>query len=891
MTKQLPKTYNSKDQEDDIYKKWEDSGYFNPDNLSLDKNSPTYSIVIPPPNVTGTLHMGHAAMLAFQDILVRFYRMNGYRSLWVPGTDHAAIATQAKVENKILEEESKTKYDLGKEEFLKRVEKFASESHKTIQNQIKKMGSSCDWSREVYTLDSVRTKVVRGVFKLMYEDGLIYRGERIVNWCPHCRSTLSDDEVEYKEQTAKLYTFKYNKDFPFFIATTRPETKLGDTAVAVNPEDDRYKDYVGKEFRLKFVGVDLKLKIVADTGIDMEFGTGALGITPSHSTVDWDLAEKHDLEKIKLIDEDGRIRSGFGEFSGLSVLEARKKIVEKLRQEGLLEKEEEIENNLSICYRCDNSIEPLPSLQWFIDVNKKIPKFERSIKEMISLAVKEGVLGRDKINIVPERFEKNYFSWIDNLRDWCISRQIWFGHSIPVWYKGDDIYVGIKDPQEEGWIQEEGTLDTWFSSGLWTFASMAHSLEEIKIEDGKIRIDSDDFRNYHPTSVLETGYDILFFWVARMIIMTTYAVEDIPFQDVYLHGLVLDGEGKKMSKSKGNTIDPLDMVDKYGTDSTRLSLVIGSSPGHDLKISEEKVAGFRNFVNKFWNISRFILGGYEEENLTKQEFFNRATDADLWIWKKTEDLIVEITESIKNYNFSFAGEKLRDFTHHDLADWYLEVSKFENNQEVKSFVLYSVLKDLLKLWHPYIPYVTELIWSHFNKGDLIVADWPEASAYKIGSGQKNGDNFELTKNIISSIRNARALNKVGPDKKVKAVIHAGDKVDVLEANKEVIKGLRTGIKDLEVKKEGPGLSDSIYIVEEGIEVYLLGAVDKEKEKQRITKEIEELQNNIQKKEVKLDNKEFLQKAPEAVVKNEKKKHQELKEELERLRLKRQEMDS
>ena len=583
MKKELPKAYEPSKYEDGIYKKWEKSGLFNPDKIPptpfnkggvLDKRK-SYTISMPPPNVTGTLHMGHAVMLAIEDILTRYHRMKGERTLWVPGTDHAAIATQTKVE-KELRKEGKDRHKLGREKFLKEVNKFAQESHDTIVNQIKKMGSSCDWSREAYTLDEVRTRAVRTVFKMMYDDGLIYRGERIVNWCPRCHSTLADDEVEYKEQKAKLYTFKYSKDFPFTIATTRPETKLGDTAVAVNPKDERYKKYIGKEYEVDFVGIKLKLKIIADREVDMEFGTGALGVTPAHSMIDWHMAEENKLDIIKVIDEDGNIREGFDPFSGEDVFRARKMIVNKLKKDKLLEKEEEVDNKLSICYRCDTPIEPLPSLQWFIDVHKKIKRRgNKSIKELSVDAVKSGVFGRDKINIIPERFEKNYFHWMDNLRDWCISRQIWFGHQIPVWHKEsiineqltinndeENIYVGVEAPEGKGWTQDTDTLDTWFSSGLWTFSTLAQKPDQIKIKDGKLVIDSEDFKNFHPTNVLETGYDILFFWIARMIIMTTYAIEDIPFQDVYLHGLVKDEKGKKMSKSLGNTIDPLDMISR-----------------------------------------------------------------------------------------------------------------------------------------------------------------------------------------------------------------------------------------------------------------------------------------------------------------------------------------
>src|SRR3989344_1007545 len=608
--KELPKAYEPKNYDDGIYKKWEESGLFNPDicvkqGVSSAK-ADYFSIVLPPPNVTGTLHMGHAVMLAIQDVMVRYHRMKGDRTLWVPGTDHAAIATQAKVEKLLMEKGLKNpRQELGREKFLAEVKKFAQESHDIIVNQSRKMGASLDWSREAFTLDEPRNLAVRAVFKKMYDDGLIYRGHRIVNWCPHCLSTLADDEVVYKEQVAKLYTFKYDKDFPIAISTTRPETKLGDTAVAANPKDKRYKKLIGKTFSVKSFagGPDLKIKIIASDEVDMNFGTGALGVTPAHSLVDYEMAQKNKLPVIKVIGEDGKMTGEAGKrYVGLTVKEARRKVAEYLQKNGLMEKEEQVPNNLSVCYRCETPIEPLPSKQWFIDVNKPVKaRGKKSLKQLMQRAVgnKKG-----QITIVPEHFEKNYFHWIDNLHDWCISRQIWYGHQIPVWYKGDEIYVDVNPPKDEGWQQDPDTLDTWFSSGLWTFSTLGYP-----------NLKAEDLKNYHPTSVMETGYDILFFWVARMILMTTYVLGDIPFKKVYLHGLVRDEKGTKMSKSLGNVIDPLDMIAKYGTDATRLSLLVGNTPGNDMKLSEEKIAGFRNFTNKLWNISRFMLLNIENPKI------------------------------------------------------------------------------------------------------------------------------------------------------------------------------------------------------------------------------------------------------------------------------------
>ncbi len=1750
MKKEISKAYEPAKYEDKIYKKWEQSGYFNPDNLSLPKNVKNYSIIMPPANVTGTLHMGHAVMLAIEDILIRYHRLKGERALWIPGTDHAAIATQTKVE-KILKNKGTDRHKLGREKFLKEVEKFAQDSHDTIVNQVKKMGSSCDWSREAYTLDETRTKAVRSVFKMMYDDGLIYRGQRVVNWCPGCHSTLADDEVEYKEEKGKIYWLKYG---PFVLATARPETKLGDTAVAVHPGDKRYKKMVGKKYMIPGVLGEFEITVVADKSVDPEFGSGAIKVTPAHSFVDSEIAARHGISAKQIINEDGKMMANCGQYAGLTTGQARAAIVSDMEKMGLIDHiDENYTHNIAVCYRCGAQIEPLPSKQWFIDVNKKIPRYNKSIKELSIEAVKKGVFGRDKIRIVPERFEKNYYHWLENLRDWCVSRQIWFGHQVPVWYRtenkeqgtrkqenninityfphgttidnennistgwnqgelsrlgikqskelwdkikdkkfdvvicsdlkravdsatlafkgkikiikdkrlrecnygdlngektkkmdllkpnyietpfpngesyrdveermrdflnniskkysnkkvviishhapqlalevivkgktweqaidqdwrhnkawqagweyklesavagisarkiwdlkiygrdifkglvdgtkkietragrprgnekywgdfkpgdiiefsladaktdkvikninsvrklvkrvkhfntiagmfeiyksednypgktgreivrwwnkyplmadrikeygiwvielaepiesknktelilvrhgqtdwnkngimqgqkdvplnnkgardarklaekiknekfdiiitsplkrtsqtaellntfgvkiiqddrlkerhygkfegkktneilkkhpeittfkvnglpywidvptaetydevrarvkdfledikkkyvgqrimvvshgdtldmfyailnnlpnekayghyslnmrlekyelgNEEIYVGVEPPAEKTnfvflhgfkrtdkvvdplgwlnqqvftknnfcenlpnahspnrkeqaefvlknaqinentvivthslggilalkiieennikikklvmvapvykprteelrdykgddfnfnkinkligeviifqdlndlparqednkfyagklkdakliamearvshfnckeceeildelrkdiWVQDKDTLDTWFSSGLWTFSTMGwpggeikilatrhgntnahgnkfigqekevnknlnkegkkqaeelaeklknekidlifssdlkrtvqtaeiinkyHNLEIIKdkrlreyrfgfmsgltkeevrikypdapgwkekeighqfldeerpigvknrvdlflndlknkyvgkkvlvvtgsgvldffdmilnkkkfseiknlshkkceVESYKIKID-DDFKNFHPTAVLETGYDILFFWVARMIIMTTYAVGDIPFKDVYLHGLVRDEKGRKMSKSLDNAIDPLEMIKKYGTDATRLSLVIGSTPGGDINLSEAKVAGFRNFANKLWNISRYLIGYFDNFKNVYGQTLNKKGDyseADRWIIEKIKGLILVIGDDLDNYRFSQAGERLKKFTWVDLADKYLEVSKFERTA-YKGVILRTIIEDLLKLWHPFMPFVTEAINSEWKedwdiKKDLIIEDWPDIEKYK---SIKTSNNFELIINLITAIRNVRYENKVEPKKKVKAIIYVGKYKKLIESQAHLIKGLRTGIKELKILEKGSKIKNEIYISVNGIDIYLIGAIDKEKEKVRLKKEKDNLEKMIKIVEKKLANKNFIAKAPKDIVDLEKKKLRDWKNDLKKL---------
>jgi len=828
--KEIPSVYEPQKYEDKIYAQWERSGFFNPDKLP-GKRRGVFSIVMPPPNVTGTLHVGHAVMLAIEDILTRFYRMRGYSALWLPGTDHAAIATQTKVE-KLLKEKGQSRQSLGREKFLEEVEKFVVASKDIIHRQIKKMGSSCDWSREAYTLDKERSTAVKAMFEKMKSDSLVYRGDRVVNWCPHCASTLADDEVEHKEQTAKFYTFKYSKDFPFAISTTRPETKLGDTAVAVNPKDPRYKKYIGKIFKIDFVGQPLVLKIIADRGVDANFGTGALGVTPSHSFIDYEMAQKNKLPLIKIIGEDGKITDKAKQYSGIAVLEAREKIIKELKKRGLLQKEEDIKNNLSICYRCGTAVEPIPSKQWFIAIDKKITipgnKYfkNKSLKEIALEVVKKG-----EIKIIPERFEKIYYHWMNNLRDWCISRQIWFGHQIP---------------------GEEDTFDTWFSSGMWTFSTLGWPNKTAEL------------RKFHPTTVLETGYDILFFWVARMILMTTYAMGEAPFKNIYLHGLVRDEQGRKMSKSLGNTIDPLVVSEKYGTDAVRLSLVMGTSPGNDVKLSEEKIAGFRNFSNKLWNISRYIVSRQPTAD-SRQPVL-----ADKWIMVKFNLLIAEVTKHLEKYEFSQAAEKLREFTWNDFADWYIEILKLKTQN---SKLLLEILEKLLIMWHPFIPFVTEAIWNEMlGKKNLIVAEWPMTKKQENNKTKKQTEkDFEKIRDLVTKIRNLRSENKIEPGKIINVELKFKDG-KLFSDNIAIIEGLsRCRIK----LEKSATAAPSIKI--------LIDELDKEKNKARVKKELEEKEKYAAVLKKKLENKDFVARAPKAVVNAERGKLQKAEDEIKNLK--------
>ncbi len=717
------KPYNPQETEERIYKLWEKSGFFNPNNLPKRHKDP-YTIIMPPPNVTGVLHMGHALMVTLEDVMIRYKRMRGFKTLWLPGTDHAAIATQSKVEKEIKKKENKSRYDLGREELLKRIEAYAQQSHDTIISQVKKFGASCDWSREAYTLDEKRNLAVKTVFKKMYDDGLIYRGYRIVNWDPKGQTTISDDEIDYEERDAKMYTFKYSKDFPISISTTRPETKLGDTAVAVHPDDTRYKKYIGKEYDAVFCGVPIHIKIIADKEVDKEFGTGALGVTPAHSMIDWEMAERNNLPNVQVIDEKARMIIGNENIKGKKTTEAREIIVEWLKSEKLLEKEETVKQNISISERTGAIVEPLPKLQWFVAVNKpfKVKNSEINgiksgdnvtLREMMKNAVEKG-----QIKILPDYFSKTYFHWVNNLHDWCISRQIWYGHRIPVWYKGEEIYCGMEAPKGSGWLQDEDTLDTWFSSALWTFSTL-----------GWPQI-SKDLTTYHPTDVLETGYDILPIWVAKMILMTCYTLGTIPFHTVYLHGLVRDSKGRKMSKSLDNNIDPVEIANKFGADAGRMALVIGNTPGTDSRWSDEKVRGYKNFANKIWNITRFILES--TKGVKYISGFSKYSESDLKLQDERDNLIFDITKDMEEYRFYMAGEKIYHYVWHTFADIILENSKkvFSEGQDMdkesrKQFLLHTLEKILIIL-HPFMPFLTEEIWQSVSnkKNILMVEEWP-----------------------------------------------------------------------------------------------------------------------------------------------------------------------
>ena len=755
---ELPKTYDHSQVEDKIYQQWLDSGYFNPDNLPDAKKREPFTVSLPPPNVTGVLHLGHAFEDSIQDAVIRFERMRGKKALWVPGTDHAAIATQAKFEKEHYKKEKKSRHDYSREDFFGMIQEFALKNQEGILSQLHKLGLSLDWSRLSFTLDEKRELAVRTAFKQMYEAGLIYRAHRVVNWDPKGQTTVSDDEIEHEEGMAKMYTFRYSREFPIAISTTRPETKLGDTAVAVHPDDKRYQQYIGQEFNVDFVGTPLNIKIVADKEVDPLFGTGALGVTPAHSMTDYEIAMRHNLPLKPIINEFAKMTAGGSEIEGKKTSEAREIIAAKLRDAGLLEKEENVTQNLSKAQRTGGVIEPLPKLQWFIAVNKNFQDKngkQTTLKEIMRQAVSSG-----KIKIMPERFEKIYNHWIDNLRDWCISRQIIYGHQIPVWYQKNldngtpksgslanttpskgvsgremnsaaydshKIYCDIKPPQGEGWTQDTDTLDTWFSSGLWTFSTLGWPEQTV------------DLKTFHPTSVMMPGYEILFFWVARMILMSGFLLNDIPFHKVYLHGIVRDKQGRKFSKSLNNGIDPLEMMEKYGTDALRMALVFGAAPGNDVIFDEQKVKGMKHFGNKLWNIARFVMTNLENYEAGSMNYELQAkTAADTEMVDALKFAIDEVTEGLENFHLHAAAQEIYQFTWHNFADVYIEASKKQLTDEklkanTQALLLNSLL-IILKLLHPFMPFITEHIWQIIKdhglcQGNLLmIQPWPKTYA-------------------------------------------------------------------------------------------------------------------------------------------------------------------
>jgi len=722
----MDKAYDPKAFEEKLYNKWEQKGYFKPE---LNPSGKPYSIVLPPPNVTGTLHNGHALMLVIQDILIRYHRMKGFKTVWIPGTDHAAIATQSKVESLMYKKEGKTRHDLGRDLFLQRVEDFAQQSHDTIINQIKRMGASVDWTREAYTLDEERNLAVRTAFKQMYDDDIIYRGETIVNWDPYLQTTVSDDEIEWKEQTTPFYYLQYG---PFVIATARPETKFGDKYVVMHPDDKRYKKYAdGQKIELDWINGRITATIIKDKAIDMAFGTGVMTITPWHDKTDYEIAKRHKLKSEQIIDFKGLLLPIAKEFAGMHIKKARPLVIEKLKEKGLVVKIDEMyKNRIATNYRGGGIIEPQIKKQWMVDVTKEfaikhseitgIKKGEKvTLKKLLKQSVKS-----TQITITPTHFKKTYYHWIDNLRDWCISRQIWYGHRIPVWYKGDEIYCGIEAPLGSGWEQDSDTLDTWFSSGLWTFSVLGWPNQ------------TKDLSEFHPTDVLETGYDILFFWVARMILMSTYLLGQIPFKNVLLHGLVRDANKQKMSKSKGNVIDPLEWSDKYGTDALRIALIFSTAAGNDIPLSEEKVRGMKFFANKLWNMARFIEMMRENSKFSSNTVAMHFDIKNLnsiaktsfdkeWI-AKIDKLTKDTTRNIDAFRLHQAAQELYQFAWHEFADIYIEEVKKLNNEE-SFYILERLYVLLLTLLHPFMPFVTEAIYQNIpgHGESLMIEKWPK----------------------------------------------------------------------------------------------------------------------------------------------------------------------
>ena len=730
--------YNPSEWETSLYEKWVEQGCFTPEKVSLLRGhtpKESFSLVMPPPNVTGVLHMGHALGITIEDIFVRYHRMKGDDTLYIPGTDHAAIATQSKVEKEITKKEGKSRYDIGREELLSRIEKFATESHDTIVSQIQALGASCDWTREAFTLDETRSRAVREAFSRMYEDGLIYQGERIVNWDPKGQTTIADDEVVYAEEKTKFYYLKYG---PFTIGTARPETKFGDKYVVMHPDDARYRDYThGQTLTVEWINGPIEATVIKDESIDMEFGTGVMTITPWHSVADFDIAERHSLEKTQIIDTYGKLLPIAGEFHRMKIKDARDKIIEKLSSKGLVEKVEDYTHNVATAERTGGIIEPQIMKQWFVAVNTPFTVKEVSplapipgIKKGDTITLKQlmrNAIEKGGVTILPEHFTKTYLHWIDNLRDWCISRQIWYGHRIPVWYRGEELIYGSA-PEEDGWVQDEDTLDTWFSSALWTFSTLGWPDTETFEKE----------RRFHPTALLETGYEILFFWVARMILMSGYFLGELPFKTVYLHGTVRDAKGQKMSKSLGNGLDPLEIKEKYGADAGRMSLVMGSSPGIDMRISDEKIRGQKHFANKLWNIARFCITNLEDYESLSQSVALPESHPFLVHRDSLKNAVKEVTEHLDAYRVHLAAERTYHFIWKEFADVVIEESKtlLSSTHTEEKLLAQTILKEYLTtslaLLHPFMPFVTEAIWTlmppSLKKSNipLVVSPWPEA---------------------------------------------------------------------------------------------------------------------------------------------------------------------
>lgn len=894
MTKELPKAYDFKDTESRIYAMWEAGGYFKPWN---DPNKPGFDprvkpfvISIPPPNVTGELHLGHAMFVSVEDLMIRYHRMKGYSTLWVPGTDHAGIATQLMVEQNLLRTEEVTREELGREEFIKRTWEWKKKYGSIITTQIRRLGASCDWDRERFTLDDGLSRAVREAFVRLFEKGLIYRGPRLINWSPGLKTAVSDLEVEYSEEDATLYYFKYviketsevSKTSEVYIpvATIRPETILGDTAVAVHPEDERYKKFIGRTAIVPIL--NREIPVIADEYVSMEFGTGALKITPGHDPNDYTIAHKHNLPIISILDEEARVNENGGKYHGLDRFEARKQLWADMNEAGLVIKTEPYRTTIPRSQRGGEIVEPMISEQWFV-------KIEPLAKAALD-AVKDG-----RIKIVPERFEKIYFNWLENIKDWCISRQLWWGHRIPVWYCPEGHMTCTReDPAQCGACgskdihQDEDVLDTWFSSGLWPFSTLGWPDE------------TPDLKYFYPTSYMETGYDILFFWVARMIMSGLEYTGVAPFHTVYLHGLIRDEHGRKMSKTYGNVIDPLTVMDKLGTDALRFTLLVGATPGNDMNLSVKKVEANRNFANKVWNAGRFVISAINSLTPPSASLSRRErgrgegayTLADSWIWARLQNLVRDVERQFQNFQYGQAGQQIYDFLWSDFADWYVEVAKGQLQDDATrrqtTITLARVFDLVLRLLHPFTPFVTEEIWGHLRSAlresplndlhksqpeALIVAKWPEPRQTEGWEAEKIAD-FELIQEIVRSIRNLRAEKNVAPSKKIAATISAGAKTDLLKEQSKVIAslaGLDHSLFTIHSSlKDKP--ADSAALVVGSVEIYLplAGMVDLASEKTRLEKELKEAESHIRRLE-NLLNGDFAQKAPPALVQKERDK--------------------
>jgi len=875
---EIPKTYNAKDWESKLYAQWDESALFSPDTTD---SSERYSNILPPPNANGELHLGHASGYTVMDIFGRFERMKGKKTLLLPGKDHAGIQTQVVFEKKLKADRNIDRYELGREKFFEESYAFCMDRANYMRSQEKRIGLSADWSREKFTLDPEVSRRAAETFVKMYEDGMIYRGERIINWCPRCATALSDIEVIHQEIPGKLFFIKYPIKDPqdsiqfITVATTRPETMLGDTAVAVHPEDTRYQNLIGKTILLPLTGREIP--VIGDERIDPIFGTGAVKITPAHDPLDWEIGKTHKLEAIQTINKEAKIVNSteFSKYADLSVKDARERILADLVDLNLLEKEENHTINLSRCERCKTAIEPLISKQWFINVDA--PNYSIKQKTLETLR-------SDAIIFHPENFRDDMIRWIENLHDWCISRQIWWGHRIPVWYCnrcGKDSYiVSIEKPdfcpkcQNLILIQDEDTLDTWFSSGQWPYTTLGYP-------------EGSDAKQFYPTDIMITGRDLLFFWASRMVMFGLYRTGVAPFKHLYLTGLVRDKEGQKMSKSKGNGVDVLEMIEKFGADAVRLSLTLGTTPGLDFRLYEEKIETFRNFANKLWNIGRYVISQDTSSKTqdTNEEPLKAITDADHWILSRLQETIEEVTRLLENYQLSLAGEKLRDFTWNEFADWYVEIHKVEKNDTV----LRHVFETLLKLWHPFIPFVTEAIWETFGnqeKNLLMVEKWPSHSSTSNVAGKPiteksigspEADTFRQLITLIQEIRAIKSLYRIDPATKLDITIQENSR-EIIESNAALLKRLAR-IENIHYSEELP--QHTILAQSGSLQTFieLEGVIDFEAEKKRLEKEIADKEKYITSIETKLSNRNFIERAKPEVVFAEREKLEMTRKEL------------